>query len=414
MTAKYPVDVGDQEGIVDAVNYLLSGPSGLGQNYAGFSSYTPTYIRPTTRQPFSLAIDTTLYPGWTLEWDISNITVSGSNPSRFIEVTFAPGLPDITITNPPFQYGDRLLISGVTPSDYNARYTVISSTTTTVILSVSKDYTWPAYTSGGQLIRDFYDYPVSTDCNARVTVYGPTDQVFVSAQVILERYFYDNRPITIPTTQEESGWELLFQINRYKGTPTTSTNDNDYVFSNPVTIAEFTISEVDVNTSNDGKIVGGVLAEVPTFTTILDKPSFGYYWYILEINWKTQDISNGQVGAVAIKSGTGAGVPATYTGVAGKTANNPFVTAATFDVVLTAGTSQPYTTANTTITAITPVAGENMPKGETITILGTALGGTTPANDLVLTATQVNGYGPARPAQMISKLRSLSAQVIKQ
>ena len=38
MTAKYPVDIGDDEGIVDAVNYLLSGPSGLGQNFSGFSS----------------------------------------------------------------------------------------------------------------------------------------------------------------------------------------------------------------------------------------------------------------------------------------------------------------------------------------------------------------------------------------
>jgi hypothetical protein len=413
MTAKYPVDVGDEEGIVDAVNYLLSGPSGLGQNYAGFSSYAPTYIRPTTRQPFSLPIDTTLYPGWSLEWDISNITVSGTNPSQFIEVTFAPGLPNITLTDPPFQFGDRLLITGVTPSDYDARYTVISCTTTTVVLSQSKDYTWPAYTSGGQLVRDFYDFAVSTDCNARVTVYGPTDQVFVSAQVILERYYYDNRPITVPTTSEESAWELVFQINRYRGTPTTSTNDNDFVFSNPVTIAEFTILE-NTNTINDGEIVGGVLVEVPTFTTILDKPSFGYYWYILEIDWRTINISNGEVGAVAIKSGTGAGVPATYTGVAGIAAGSPFTTAATFDVVLTAGTSQPYTTANTTITAITPVAGENMPKGETITILGTSLGGATPANDLILTATEVNGYGPARPAQIISKLRSLSAQVIKQ
>ena len=33
MTAKYPVDIGDEEGIVDAVNYLLSGPSGLDKTF---------------------------------------------------------------------------------------------------------------------------------------------------------------------------------------------------------------------------------------------------------------------------------------------------------------------------------------------------------------------------------------------
>ena len=36
--AKFPVEVGDTEGIVDAINYTLSGPAGLGQNFQGTSS----------------------------------------------------------------------------------------------------------------------------------------------------------------------------------------------------------------------------------------------------------------------------------------------------------------------------------------------------------------------------------------
>ena len=417
MTAKYPVSVDDQEGIVDAVNYLLSGPSGLGQNYAGFSSFTPTYIRPTIREPFTLPRNTTLYTGWTLDWNITNITVVGTNPSNFIEVTFSVRAPSVTLTAPPFQFGDKLLLSGVTPSFYDGRYNVISSTTTTVILSATRDYTWPAYTSGGQLIRDFYDYPVSTDCNARVTVLGPTDQVFVSAQIELERFYYDSRLVTVPPTSQESGWDIVVQINRYKGSPTDSQSDNDYIFSNPVTVAEFDIFE-NINTSNsNNNIFGGTLVQVPIFTTILDKPSFGYYWYILEVNWKTINISNGVPGTVSIKSGTGAGVPGTYTSVPGYGPNNAFVPVSNFDVVLTAATSEPYTTANTTVTVV-PIVGASsvpqMPKGGTVTIRGTDLGGATPANDLILTADTVNGYGPVRPAQVISNLRSLSAQVIKQ
>lgn len=420
MTAKYPVSANDQEGIVDAVNYLLSGPAGLGQNYSGFSSFTPTYIRPTIREPFTMPIDTTLVTLWSFDWPISNITVVGTNPSRFIEVTFSVTAPALTLTAAPFQYGDKLLISGVTPSFYNDYYNVVSSTTTTVILSTSRDYTWPAYTSGGSLIRDFYDFPVSTDCNARVTVLGPSDQVFVSGFIELLDYFYDSRTPTSPVISPSvsSRWEVQIQINRYRGTPTANQSDNDYVFSDPVTVAQFSVP-LNTGSTNDGEIFYLALIEVPAFVSILDRPSFGYYWYILEVNWKTIDISIGQPATVSIKSGTGAGVPGTYTTVPGYSDQSNFTPTVNFDVVLTAGTSVPYTTANTTITVvpIVPTPGLNMittNKGGTVTIRGTDLGGASPANDLILTADTVNGYGPIRPAQQEAKLRSLSAQVIKQ
>ena len=413
MTAKYPVEQGDQEGIVDAVNYLLSGPSGLGQNYAGFSSYTRSYIRPTTLQPFILPITTTLDPGWTFEWTITNITVVGGNPSQFIEVSFTPYLPAVTLTDPPFQYGDRLLVSGVNPGFYDDRYTVISSTTTSVVLSVSKQYTWPAYVSGGSLIRDFIDVAVSTDCNARVTVFGPTDRVFVSAQIQFDLNGYDNRAVTAPPTSLPSQFDFVIQINRYTGSPTVSTNDNDFVFSNPSTIAE-TIIPVNTNSSNTGNIVG-ITTGTEIFTTILDSPSFGFYWYILELTFKTIDTSRGAVYSVSF-SGTGAGVPATYSAISptniSSIGGTPTGTGLTVDVVLTAAVSEPYTDANTTVTIVS--GGDSYRPGDQLLILGTSLGGATPANDMTLTVTQCNGFGPLRPADVQGFLRSLSAQVIKQ
>lgn len=410
MTAKYPVEISDQEGIVDAVNYLLSGPSGLGQNYAGFSSYTNSYIRPTTLQPFTLPINTTLYPSWTFLWTINSITVVGGNPSQFIQVAFTPYLPNVTVTNPPFQYGDRLQITGVTPSFYDDSYTVVSSTTTTVTLSVSKQYTWPSYTSGGQLVRDYRDVAVSTDCNARVTVYGPSDRVFVSAQIVYDINGYDNRTPSGSPTSEPSQYDLVVQINRYRGSPTTSTNDSDFVFSNPVTIAE-TVVPINTSTSNTGLLVG-VQSGIPEiFTTILDTPSFGYYWYILELVWRTVNTKQGTVGTVSF-TGTGAGVPGTYTGIT-PTEPTPIAgSGLTVDVSLTAGTTQPYTTANTTVTIVT--GGQSYVVGDQLKIAGNLLGGATPANDMLLTVTEVNGFGPLQPADVTAQLRSLSAQVIKQ
>jgi len=53
--SKFPVEKTDKEGIIDAVNYLLSGPGGLGQNFQGFSSWTKGYLTGNYRPPFTVA-----------------------------------------------------------------------------------------------------------------------------------------------------------------------------------------------------------------------------------------------------------------------------------------------------------------------------------------------------------------------
>ena len=53
--SKFPVEYNDQDSnaVVDAVNYVLSGPSGLGQNFSGFSNYNSVYLTGNYRQPFT-------------------------------------------------------------------------------------------------------------------------------------------------------------------------------------------------------------------------------------------------------------------------------------------------------------------------------------------------------------------------
>ena len=58
--AKFPIDYTskDSEEIVDAVNYLLSGPSGLGQNFDGVNYFEPSWLTgalrtPTTIRPYA-------------------------------------------------------------------------------------------------------------------------------------------------------------------------------------------------------------------------------------------------------------------------------------------------------------------------------------------------------------------------
>ena len=50
--AQFPVTTGDPQGVIDGVNYLLSGPSGLGQNFAGRSFSDQAWLTGNGRPPF--------------------------------------------------------------------------------------------------------------------------------------------------------------------------------------------------------------------------------------------------------------------------------------------------------------------------------------------------------------------------
>ena len=269
--SQFPIEIGDQAGTNEAVNYLLSGPAGLGQNFEGFSAYLPAYLRPSTRQPWDLDIASTLNPSIYLSIPINNITVP-TNPGREIVLTFTT--PQATA---PFQYGDRLQVENVVagggdPDFFNGGYTVYSSTTTQVTLFTSGTFTWPAYVSGGTVGRNYLDgTQMDTDCNARVTVAGPTDQVFISAQLNLS-YEYD--------CTTNTNYDVKIRITRLRGFPDTTPGSNDYLFKDTVIVSERTYSK-SVTTGTGTQELEAI------FTTVLDGPNldFGYYWYILTVEF---------------------------------------------------------------------------------------------------------------------------------
>jgi hypothetical protein len=271
--AKFPIDSDkDTQGVVDAINYVMSGPSGLGQNFSGYSAFLPAYVRPTTRQPFSLPIDTTLDPRWYLSVPITTITTVNPTPSQLLEITFTT-----PFANAPFQPGDRLMIDGTTaaggdPAFYNGlRLTVLNCSTTQVQMYYSENLYWPGLAAlGGSLVRDYYDYDLSTDCNGRISIQSGTDRVFINAQILVDIDY----TCTIPST-----WSFRARVNRYRGTPSTTPGSTDYLFDFDTTVAERTI--------NFSTTASGTEADIEyVFTSVLDSEvPFGYYWYILEINF---------------------------------------------------------------------------------------------------------------------------------
>jgi hypothetical protein len=409
MTAKFPVEVNDNEGIVDAINYLMSGPSGLGQNFDGFSDYNSAYLTGTFRAPFTVPITTTPPPTLSVApIAIGNITVP-NNPGNIIDVFYAaPQTPA------PFAQGDSVTISGVTPGFYDDNYnrSVLEVSSTHILLQYNTTnlITWPAYVSGGTIEKNASNIDNSTDCNGRVTVYGPTDKVFLSAQINLD-FTYD-----CTVTSE---WDIKVKINRYVGTPTTTPGDNDYLFdldTDPLVSQQVThYSAAASGTSGNVEYI---------FTTVLDQPNFGYYWYILDIEFATLnpllggllEQEYGQTDAYTF-SGTSATqavttdyvnvIPTTLTGIG---------SGADIDIQLLEGASAAYTEANTTINYINS-AGSDYAVGDTLLVLGTDLGGASPANDLTLTIVTVDPQyypGDVTPGVFTLGLRSFTAQVIKQ
>jgi hypothetical protein len=425
---KYPVEISDQEGIVDGLNYLLSGPAGLGQNFQGFSSFQPVYIRPTVRPPFTLPLTTTLNTSWTVTIPISNAAPVGGNPSNEVIFTFAT--PQ---TNPPFQFGDLIDITGVidtgtdTPYD-DFNYRVLSCTTTDVTVYTSVDYVWNTYSSGGNIIRDFNNFTISTDCNAFVTVTGPTDRVFVTAQIDLS---YTN---VSADTGGGGPYDLLVQINRYVGTPNslTQNNPNDFAFDFQQTVAQqlFPLNTGSVTSPDERTSV---------FTTAIDGPNLapGFYWYILEVAFvnKPEQIApdvvndfstngyNSQAGELVedgfYATGLMSQVPAPGTTYAGIALTGGSGIGAVADITVYPDPLFPgYDISLILVEVPTPGAGYKI--GDVFTIPGTSLGGTTPENDLTLTVLEVQyipsnpGFPPAQCGVMVANNRSLTAQVIKQ
>lgn len=270
--AKFPVEMSDDEGQTDAINYLLSGPSGLGQFFQGFSAYTDAYLTGNFRPPFTQSTSANLY--------VAPITLSLTEmlDSRTIKMTFSS-----TQASVPFSLGNGLSIDTSINTtyddyinDYGTQIGVVECTTTYVIIRLRQEVPLVSSQSGGSIYYySTYGGDISTDCNAKVVVNGNTDRVFISAQL--------NNIISFESATP-SDFDYTVTINRYIGTPNFDPTNPEYIFNpddtngkNPVVSTKtYHYYGLD-NTVNP-------LDNVETiFSTVIDTPGSGYYWYILEV-----------------------------------------------------------------------------------------------------------------------------------
>lgn len=263
--SKFPVESSDSEGIRDAVNYLLSGPGGLGQNFEGFSAYQTGYLTGNFRRPYGQSTPALLY--------VAPIACNSAVQidDRTFQYNFSSAQPA-----PPFQNGNNIAGSGWTNGFYDGNQGaigVVKCTTNYVIFRTNGFYPGVGDDfAGGFVYYDTRGTLCSTDCNARVTVTGGTDRVFISGQLC-----------DVIKYESVTGGDLTYtvQINRYFGQPNNDPINPDYIFIFDQTVS----SKVYTTTGITGT---GSLPEIETtFSTVIDQPAPGYYWYILEVQFDT-------------------------------------------------------------------------------------------------------------------------------
>jgi hypothetical protein len=260
--AQFPI--ADQAGVIEGLNYALSGPGGLGQNFAGFSSYQPAYLTGNYRSPFSQSTPAKLYvPPIALG-------VSQMLDGRTWKYTFASAQPSA-----PFAIGQPITISGVADPFYDGTYTpigVIECTTTYVIVRTTTTYTVVANSTGGTATFSNVNTLTSTDCDIRVTVTGAQDRVFISGQL---------DQIISYTDAGTSNMDVYLTITRYKAEPNNDPINPDFIFGSQQIIVQKVYPQTGLTGTGSLPLIETV------FTSVLDTPAPGFYRYILEVNFVT-------------------------------------------------------------------------------------------------------------------------------
>jgi len=269
--SQFPVETGDLASIAEGVNYLLSGPGGLGQNFQGFSTYATGYLTGNFRPPFtSTDTDTRLY--------VAPIALGTSEmlDGRTWKYTFASTQPTV-----PFVPGQGITVENVADSYYDGSYTtigVVQCTVDYVIARTEGTFAIVAPSSGGDVyyyntLASDGDSSISTDANGKVTINGATDRVFLNGQLNAVISYID---------AAATNFKYTVRINRYKGFINNDPINPEYRFNLDATVAERVYDFVLTGTAS--------LDNIETiFTAIIDEPDPGYYWYILEVLYNNMD-----------------------------------------------------------------------------------------------------------------------------
>ena len=275
--AQFPVV--DQNGALEALNYLLSGPSATGQRFASYRLGTqpgvnsvPVYVTGNSRPTYSSQTNQIYVPAIAL-------ASATQLDDQSIEYVFAAAQPTA-----PFAVGSRIITTGCTPSTFDKNFLTIDnfvaacSTTSGVVKfarplgtlagpatggSISKIFTGLESTSSG---KPFF---FSTDATAKLTV-DSGQSVLISGQTRMQNLAFTATGTCIVTIE--------IDLIRYSSYATYKISDPDFAFKSPEIIAKRIIRK---NITTPG--AKSYDNEEFIFTGTIDSPEPGYYLYAMQI-----------------------------------------------------------------------------------------------------------------------------------
>lgn len=287
--AQYPVE--DQAGILEGLNYVLSGPSGLGQNFQGYNATGIdtgdtsgiAYITNNFQQPYTQYAPADLY--------VAPIALALSEQldAHTYKFTF-----DTAQAAPPFSLGSRVTVAGTDTGYYDGLYGgpgVVQCTVDYVITYLGEPFEPLGEPStGGTIQASVMGISLGTDCNAKITVEGGTNQALISAQI--------NNKISY-TASTASDLKYTVTIDRLKGRQSIIAGNTSYGFYDATTL----MTRVYSGGALSGLTGTGTLDNIETiFSTFIDRDlPVGYYWYFLDVRFEVTnggdlEITQSQVG----------------------------------------------------------------------------------------------------------------------
>lgn len=357
--ANYPINNGDDQSLLDAVNYVASGPSGLGQPNVGFNTSTNGYVTGNYRLPYNNNQLCLIY----------RAPIALGNSYWLDDYTWKH---EFAVAQPsaPFAIGNNITVSGVTPSDYDGTYSrigVVYCDQNYVIARSPTAYPNPGVVGTGgtvSLKTAYFEAPfpgnvtLSTDCNGIVSVVGPEDYVNLSAQISCQNALAISATIISPGNY--ASYKFSTQLNRYKAFNSGTAANPQYFYEFDTTVAEQ--PQIIPLTGGLGQIL--TLSIDASSGTKVD--TIGSPWYVY--------LTSGQMttSGAGVNEAIGVDLP-----------ESPAGAYVLYDPVTMTG--------NTDITIGLP--GYYFQVGDTITIDGNLLNGTTGVNDLVLRVDSVTSIG---------------------
>lgn len=280
--------ISDQQGIVDGLNYVLSGPGSLGQNFQGYSSNSTTAVsgdivdQTTGEIVNSLPITTAFLQYYLTDCKVNTgisggtdrVVLSAQLDNSFVYNTTAACSLEYTVAINRYRAQANRNSAYIAPYVYfydgtvaQQQYLYNLDTTTAGIASTTVAGAKPAYAAPvtGSLIL-------------------PVDQVFVGLAA------------DPPGTGQSANLQVQIAYGAagvYNATNTkilVTSAGSDWNVAETITLPGTSLG--GATPANDMTVsVAAITADTPTireqtvFTSVIDQPGLGYYLYALEVRW---------------------------------------------------------------------------------------------------------------------------------